>query len=95
MTTVIDLTGVDQLLDLADPEIHAALIALAEKVAARGGGIAVYENHELGHPGLGHRQFVTFGHPDAQIETISPPLALPDIGGAINWRYTIIATLNP
>ena len=56
----------------------------------RGDGIAVYENHDLGHPELGHRQFVSFGSPAAQLETDTPPEGLPDIGGRINWRYRLV-----
>lgn len=54
---------------------------------ARGDGIAVYSNHEIGHPDLGHRQFVSFGSAAAQLETSTPPDRLPDIGTRINWRY--------
>jgi hypothetical protein len=58
----------------------------------RGDGIAVYENRELGHPDLGHRQIVSYGSPAAQLETTEPPTTLPDIGGAINWRYQLVGT---
>lgn len=57
---------------------------------ARGDGIAVYENQDMGHPELGHRQFLSYGSSDAQLETNEPPIRLPDIGGAINWRYQLI-----
>ena len=55
----------------------------------RGDGAAVYRNEDLGHPGLGERKIVSFGSPAAQIETLQPPEQLPDIGGAINWRYRL------
>jgi hypothetical protein len=109
----------------------------------RGDGVAVYENHDLGHPELGQCQLTSFGSRTAQLETDTvhvtndsanghkveiaqaamrdwhergykvgpapadaqehphdrlcpacsqPPDRLPDIGGAINWRYTLIAT---
>lgn len=58
---------------------------------ARGDGVAVYENMELGHPDAGHRQFVSFGGPEAQIQG-NPPSRMPDIGGAINWRYCLVGT---
>lgn len=58
----------------------------------RGDGIAVYENHEIGHPEMGHRQYVSFGSPAAQLETDEPPQRMPDIGGSINWRYWLIGT---
>lgn len=60
----------------------------------RGDGIAVYENVELGHPQCGHRQYVSFGGPEAQLEDVpfgqAPPERLPDIGNAINWRYRLV-----
>lgn len=56
----------------------------------RGDGVAVYENHDLGHPELGHRKFLSYGSADAQLETDEPPERLPDIGGAINWRYQLV-----
>lgn len=59
---------------------------------ARGDGAAVYENHDLGHPDLGDLRIVSFGSPAALIETDTPPERLPDIGSAINWRYTLIGT---
>jgi hypothetical protein len=109
----------------------------------RGDGVAIYENHDLGHPDLGQCQLASFGSRTAQLETdmvhvtndsangrkvelaqahmrdwhergfkvgpapadaqehpydrlcpacSQPPDRLPDIGGAINWRYTLIAT---
>lgn len=57
---------------------------------ARGDGVAVYENVELGHPDAGHRQYLSFGSPAAQI--MDPPERMPDIGGAINWRYNLVGT---
>lgn len=57
----------------------------------RGDGVAVYENVDLGHPGLGHKQFVSFGSPKAQLEVEEPPTRMPDIGAQINWRYHLKA----
>ena len=57
----------------------------------RGDGVAVYENHDLGHSNAGHRKFVSFGSSAAQLETDDPPRRLPDIG-EINWRYQLIST---
>jgi len=59
---------------------------------ARGDGVAVYENVELGHPDLGHQQFVSFGSTEAQIPDAFPPQRMPDIGSAINWRYQLVGT---
>jgi len=82
----------DELLTLADPEILDGLNALADRVTGRGDGVAVYENQDLGHGGLGHRQFVSFGSPAAQLEAPEAPALLPDIGGNINWRYTLVGS---
>lgn len=35
---------------------------------AEGKGIAVYENHDLGHPQLGHQRFFTYGTDDATFD---------------------------
>lgn len=56
-----------------------------------GKGLAVYENHDLGHPELGHRRFFSFGAPDAQFLE-EPPSRLPDFPTEINWRYVLVGT---
>jgi len=71
------------------PEVHHATV---NKWLARGDGLAVYENHELGHPELGHRQYASYGSSAAQLETQTPPARLPDIGQRINWRYLLVGT---
>lgn len=54
----------------------------------RGDGIAVYTNQDMGHPDLGDKRFVSYGSPDAQLDTDEPPTTLPDgLGGTVNWRY--------
>lgn len=58
----------------------------------RGDGVAIYENHDLSHPDLGCCKIVSFGSPEAQLETTAPPARLPDIGGQVNWRYALVAT---
>jgi len=55
----------------------------------RGDGVAVYRNYDFCSPDLGHVQMVSYGSPDAQLETDVPPTTLPDIGNAINWRYQL------
>lgn len=63
----------------------------------RGDGLAIYRNEDLGHPLLGHLQFVSFGSPAAQLEVLTAeelPERLPDIGGRINWRYCLIGYLR-
>jgi hypothetical protein len=69
-------------------------IPLAERWLARGDGVAVYENHDFGHRDLGQRQWVSYGSPVAQLEVDEPPVQMPDIGGAINWRYQLVATVR-
>jgi hypothetical protein len=69
------------------PEQHHATV---NRWLQRGDGLAVYENHDLGHPDLGHRQFASFGSAAAQLETQAPPDRLPDIGQRINWRYVLV-----
>jgi hypothetical protein len=58
----------EEILEQADPEIQEILGALIERALDRGDGIAVYENHDLGHYMLGHKQFVTYGSRYAQLE---------------------------
>lgn len=67
-------------------------IPLIRRWLHRGDGVAVYENHDLNHSGLGHRQFLSYGSKQAQLETSEAPAQLPDIGPTINWRYQLIAT---
>lgn len=94
MSTTPIVTAVE-LLDMADEDVRELLDRLIARVHGRGGGgIAVYVNVDFGHPDFCHRQFVSFGHPEAQIETADPPTILPDIGGSINWRYHLQARWN-
>jgi hypothetical protein len=67
-------------------------IRVVNRWLARGDGVAVYKNVDLGHPEIGHEQFVSFGSPEAQLETNDPPQRLPDIGNQINWRYSLQGT---
>lgn len=59
---------------------------------ARGDGIAVYTNEDLGHPDLGDKRFVSYGSQAAQLETDTPPEQLPDTTMSINWRYRLTGT---
>jgi hypothetical protein len=62
----------------------------------RGDGLAVYENHDLGHPALGHKVYLSFGSPAAQIESDDLPqfcpVNLPH--GLMAWRYVLVGTLQ-
>lgn len=80
------------------PEVRASL----EAKLAEGKGIAIFENHDLGHRMLGHAMAFTFGHPTAQFEgdAESLPERCPDglakdITGGINWRYQLVAIVPP
>lgn len=108
---------------------------------ARGDGVAVYRNADLGHPQVGMPKIVSYGSPYAQLEVDTvhidpeqdperfrrtvgawrgrgyktepvprdgaehpldvvcpvcsvPPVRLPDIGGAINWRFQLEAIVR-
>ena len=77
-----------------DPVVGEKYVKQVQRWLDRGDGCAVYENHDLGHPGVGHKQFVSFGSTAAQLETDTPPQRLPDIGNAINWRYQLVGTVR-
>lgn len=86
-----------------DRSLDSAIKVLVERAHERGDGVAVYVNNDLGHRDLGQWQVVSYGGPEAQLETRGfeklrtgshfehgvdfLPLVLPDIGGVINWRF--------
>lgn len=78
---------------ISGSEIKAGLrpaeVELVNQWLADGKGVAVYENVDLSHTEIGHRKYVTFGTPKAQIRDETPPERLPDIGDQINWRYIL------
>lgn len=88
----------DQLTDLVressdgDDQFVQQALEKFRVIIRRGDGVAVYENHDLGHPELGHRQYVSFGSTEAALSMADPPQGLPDWPGAINWRYALIGT---
>lgn len=80
----------------SEPE-YADLVAAARESVnrwiGRGDHVAVYENHDFGSLWAGEKRLVSFGSPTAQleVETVEElPSRLPDIGGAIGWRYLLI-----
>lgn len=86
---------------IGDDEHHTIQAALQRHLDA-GKGIAVYENHDLGHPMLGHALGFTYGTPEAQFEgdVESLPPTCPDglakaITGGINYRYQLVAVVPP
>lgn len=71
--------------------------ALGVRAHARGDGIAIYVNQDLGHPDLGEWQVCSYGGNESQIvlpaTDVYPPVQMPDIGGRINWRYCLRAVV--
>ncbi len=49
------------------------LLQLATKAHARGDGVAVYVNQDLGHPDIGQWQVVSYGSEASQLETRNSP----------------------
>ncbi|HXU02717.1 MAG TPA: hypothetical protein VN903_17250 [Polyangia bacterium] len=88
MTTATKSYTRDEVRALVPTQHHATV----NRWLARGDGIAIYSNHDLGSRDIGHQQFVSFGSAAAQLETDPPPSRLPDIGAAINWRYYLEGT---
>ena len=89
-TTIYSKTQIEELLAEVGPQ--DTVFPMLNRWLARGDGIAVYENVDLGHPEQGHKQFVSFGSPSAMLEAPEAPHRLPDIGDAINWRYQLCGT---
>lgn len=79
--------GDEQWVQLASEKFNAILL--------RGDRIAVYQNMELGHPELGHRQYISYGSTVSALGTVDPPPErLPDWPGQINWRYQLQGVLE-
>lgn len=95
MTTIETYTG-QQLLELAtksagdDPVWLADAVTTFNRILNRGASIAVYENHDLGHPEMGLRKYAGYGLPAETLPGEEPPERLPDTARDINWRYTLI-----
>lgn len=87
--------SLDAVLTHVDPELQSEARHQFERWLTRGDGIAVYENVDLGHPELGHRQWISYGSPEAQLEGNTAPALLPDIGNRINWRYALEGVYRP
>lgn len=72
--------------------------AFVSKVTGRGDLIAVYRNEDMGHPDLGLLQITSYGSTACQLERAQfpdgPPSTLPDIGGAINWRFQLMGVFD-
>jgi len=66
-------------------------VARINRWLLRGDGMAVYQNHDMCSHDRGSIVVVSYGSPEAQLETDTPPTTLPDFPGSINWRYQLIA----
>lgn len=69
-----------------------------DRVLARGDSVLLFENHDLGHPELGHPRLASYGSKDALIpaETFpEPPKFHPDLPTEILWRYCLVGVLAP
>jgi hypothetical protein len=58
---------------------------------SRGGEWYAYQNHDLGHPQLGHLKFLKCG-PDCTCK--HPPQYMPDTETEINWRYILVGKVD-
>lgn len=90
-----DLQAVDILAYLervsgGDEELRDYNRALINRWVSRGDGVAVYENLDLSHYELGKAQLVSFGSGESMLPGPVPPVQMPDIGNAINWRYRLV-----
>jgi hypothetical protein len=52
---------------------------------------AAYQNHDLGHPELGHLQFLATGPGNTFKQ---PPDRFPDTARRIGWRYVHVGFVN-
>jgi hypothetical protein len=69
------------------------VVHLINRWINRGDVACVYQNADLGHFELGRVKITSYGSPTAMIEREQFPVVpphLPDIGGAINWRYVLV-----
>jgi len=57
----------------------------------RGGDWYAYQNHDMGHPELGHLAFMKCG-PGCTFE--EPPGKHPDTPGKIMWRYVLVGRVD-
>lgn len=63
---------------------------LVNQWLADGKGIVVYENADLSHPEVGHRQYMTTTTFAKAPWNGTPPQTLPDYADQINWRYQLL-----
>lgn len=91
--SVTELTP-EELRDYITPRFQDAdaVIAKVNGWLARGDKVAVYVNHDLGHPQAGEPRLVSYGSPQALLAFLDePPVQLPDTAKDVNWRFRLEA----
>ena len=56
--------------------------------------VVVYENRDLSHPEVGHRQYMTLNTFARAPWNGTPPEILPDTADRINWRYCLVGVYS-
>lgn len=71
--------------------VNAESHPIVNRWLARGDGVACYSNHAFDSGMFGHRIFLSYGSPAAQIETALPPDACPVQGHGMStaWMYRL------
>ena len=80
--------------------VNAQSHALVNRWLARGDGVAVYRSQAMDSAWLGHRVFMSYGSPEAQISTTMtnlPPDACPtqSRGMGMAWAYRLESHCPP
>lgn len=65
-------------------------LELVNQWLADGKAVCVYENMDLSHPEVGHRQYITATTFAKAPWNGTPPETMPDTADRINWRYRLI-----
>ena len=96
MVTTISLEEFLEGIEYDDPEdtrnMREQYQRIGQRAFDRGDVLVVYINDDLSHPDLGLTQVCSYGSAESMLERTQfpePPTTLPDIGGAINWRYQL------
>jgi len=73
---------------IGDEKVAADLLPVIQK---RGGDWYAYQNHDLGHPDVGHLQLLQCGKGCTFPE---PPEKMPDSHLGIGWRYLLVGKVD-
>lgn len=75
----------------AKPDTAAVTRMRASSYNFEGTKWVAYQNHDLGHPDLGHLKFLAVG----PLNTIhTAPDRLPDMERELNWRYVLVGYVD-